>query len=136
MADEELGACLQEYQASDEACMDGNLVRKIAGLYEQKGEISAALEWYQWALSLANDTDTALRQKIVGLETRQLDRSIKEFEDWLGCFGTNAEAEQVRQQLDDLRRRKAELPLVSAASSLETGVHGGVAGGQFDGLLA
>jgi tetratricopeptide (TPR) repeat protein len=122
-SDEILNAQLAEafgqYAASDENKSNVDLVRRIALLYEQKGELQSALEWFNYTASLTNNTDPAVTRKASEIELKILDRSIAEFESWLDQYGQAENAAEVQQQLDDLKRRKSETLLSDARKRVE-----------------
>ena len=119
MIDQQLAELLAKYQESEENQRNVDLVRRIAGLYEQKGDLQAALEWYNYTSALTNHTDPAVARKASEIELSILDQSIAEFEKWLKEYGNAANAPEVRQQLEDLRKRKAESLLSDARKRVE-----------------
>jgi len=119
MIDQQLAELLAKYGESEENQRSVDLVRRIAMLYEQKGDLQASLEWYNWTSTLTNHTDPAVARKASEIELRMLDLKIVEFEAWLDKYGAEANAPEVRQQLDDLRKRKAESLLSDARKRVE-----------------
>ena len=63
----ELSAAVQaEPQSVDKS-------RKIAELYEQKGDLENSLEWYRYVLGLTGGADPAISRKISALQLSQID---------------------------------------------------------------
>jgi tetratricopeptide (TPR) repeat protein len=119
MIDAQLGEMLAEYGSSEEKQKNVDLVRRIAGMYEQKGDLQTALEWYNYTSALMNNTDPAVARKASEIELKLLDQSIAEFETWLEQYGNAEGAEDVQKQLDDLKARKAESLLSEARKRVE-----------------
>jgi tetratricopeptide (TPR) repeat protein len=115
----QLAESLGIYAESEENQKSVDLVRRIAGLYEQKGELQTALEWYNYTSALTNHTDPAIARKATEIEHRILDQSIAEFEAWLDQYGNAENAAEVRQQLEDLKARKAGSLLSDARKRVE-----------------
>jgi len=110
---------LGKYGESEENQRHVDLVRRIAGLYEQKEELQSALEWYNYTSALTNNTDPAVARKATEIELKILDVSVREFEAWLEQYGNAENAPEVRQQLEDLKKRKAETLLSDARKRVE-----------------
>jgi tetratricopeptide (TPR) repeat protein len=119
MIEEQLNELLVKYGESEENQQNVDLVRRIAALYEQKGDLQSALEWYNYTSALMNQTDPAIARKASDIELRILDQSIAEFETWLEQYGNAENAPEVRQQLEDLKKRKAESLLADARRRVE-----------------
>jgi tetratricopeptide (TPR) repeat protein len=94
-------------------------VRRIAVLYEQKGDLENAAAWYNYAGELTNNTDPAITRKASEIRLKVLDQSIAEFEAWLEQYGNAENAPEVRQQLEDLKKQKAESMLAEARKRVE-----------------
>lgn len=93
--------------------------KRIAGLYEQKGDTESAIQWYDYATSLTGGTDSTLTRKASGLRLRQLDEAIGE---WEAYVAANPEAEgldQAKEQLEELKRQHAEFELTDARSRVD-----------------
>ncbi len=76
----QLGELYAQYGENQQSL---NVVRKIASLNEQKDDYAAALEWYQYAVTLTNHSDPGLVRKVSDLTLKNLDYQIKSREDWL-----------------------------------------------------
>ena len=119
MIDQQLAELLAKYGENEENQRNVDLVRRIAGLYEQKEDLQHALEWYNYASTLTNNTDPALARKASEIELKILDQSIREFETWLEQYGNAENAPEVRQQLEDLKKRKSASLLSDARKRVE-----------------
>jgi len=116
MLDQQLAELLEKY-AENQANVD--LVRRIAGLYEQKGDLNSALEWYNYTSSLVQHTDPAVARKASDIGLKILDASIVEFETWLEQYGDAENAPDVRRQLEELKKQKAESLISEARKRVE-----------------
>jgi hypothetical protein len=105
---------LGKYGESEEARKNVDLVRRIAALYEQKGDLRTALEWYRYTSELMHHTDPAAARKAAEIELKLLDQSIAEFETWIEQYGAAEGSDEVRKQLDELKKRKVEALLADA----------------------
>jgi len=119
MIDQQLAENLAKYGESEENQQNVDLVRRIAGLYEQKGDLQTALEWYNYTSALMHQTDPAVARKAAEIELKILDQTIAEFEAWLAEYGNAENAGEVRQQLEDLNKRKADSLLSDARKRVE-----------------
>lgn len=93
--------------------------RRIAELYEQKGDLENAVTWYNYTSGLTNNTDPAIARKASDLGLKMLDGKITEFENWLNEYGEAENAGEVRQQLEDLQKQRAEMLLNEARKRVE-----------------
>jgi tetratricopeptide (TPR) repeat protein len=119
MIDSQLAEMLAKYSESEENQTNVDLVRRIAGMYEQKGELASALEWYNYTSALMNQTDPAVARKASEIELRMLDQSIEEHESWMEQYGNAEGAEDVGQRLEDLKKQKAGSLLADARKRVE-----------------
>lgn len=107
------------YARAEQEPQNIDVGRKIAGLFEQKGELESAIWWYNQASELAKNTDPVLVRKVSDLNMKLLDSKISEFEQWLADYGDSPDAETVRQQLSDLQKQKAESLISEARKRVE-----------------
>jgi tetratricopeptide (TPR) repeat protein len=119
MIEAQLAEMLGKYGESEETQKNVDLVRRIAVLYEQKEDLTTALEWYRYTSELMHHTDPAVARKAAEIELKLLDQSIAEFETWLEQYGAAEGSDDVRQQLEDLKKRKAEALLSDARKRVE-----------------
>jgi tetratricopeptide (TPR) repeat protein len=119
MIEQQLGELLAKYSESEQNQQNVDLVRRIANLYEQKGDLPTAVEWYEYTSALMNNTDPAVARKASEINLRILDQSIADFETWLELYGNAENAPEVRQQLEELKKRKADSLLGEARKRVE-----------------
>ena len=104
-----------------------DVVRKIAGLYEQKDDFDNAISYYGWAVELTKNSDPGLVRKVNDLTMKNLDRMIGERERWLGEHGVNGDGDEearettarVTAELENFRQQKAEMQINTARSRVE-----------------
>jgi tetratricopeptide (TPR) repeat protein len=107
------------YARAEEEPGNVDVARKIAQLFEQKGEIESAIWWYTQASELTKNTDPVLVRKVSDLNMKLLDNKLAEFDQWLAEYGETPEAPQVREQLEDLKKQKAALQIQEARKRVE-----------------
>ncbi len=107
------------YARAEKEPQNIDVARKIAQLFEQKGEIENSIWWYTQASELAKNTDPVLVRKVSDLNLKLVDNKIAEFEQWLADYGDSPDAPQVREQLDELKKQKAESLIVEARKRVE-----------------
>jgi tetratricopeptide (TPR) repeat protein len=88
--------------------------RKIAELYEQKEDLENATNWFNYAASLAGNSDQALVRKAADLHLKQFDIAIKAREDFIAANPDSDEATQYKTELEPLKIQRAELLLEEA----------------------
>lgn len=81
-----------EYAENQE---DLQVVRRLAGLYEQLEDFDQALEYYSWAHQLAPG-DTALEQQLLEVRETQRNRKMREFSQWLEANEGHPDYEKVK----------------------------------------
>ena len=97
-----------------------DLARRIAGLYEQANDLENAIAWYNYASELSKGSDHWLLRKVGELSLKQLDKSIKEREDWLALAGdSHEESPRIREEVETLRKQRAEMMLAEAQKRVE-----------------
>jgi len=103
-----------------------DVVRKIAGLYEQKEDFGSAVEWYQYAVSLTNSSDPGLVRKVADLSVKNVDEQIKARQDWLASVEgteldaeTAAQVETTRAELADFQQQRSGMQLEEARKRIE-----------------
>jgi tetratricopeptide (TPR) repeat protein len=116
MIEQQLAELGEQYQANPQSV---DIARKIAMLYEQKEDLENAVTWYKYTSELTKNTDPVIARKASDLEMKMLDNRIAEFENWLGQYGDAENAGEVRQQLEDLEKQKAEAHLNEARKRVE-----------------
>ena len=107
-----------------------DVVRKIAGLYEQKDDFENAVTYYRWATELTQGGDPGLLRKVNDLTMKNLDRMIGERERWLQDHGahsangdsdeeTHATVSRVQGELEGFQRQKADMQIATARARVE-----------------
>jgi predicted Zn-dependent protease len=119
MIDQQLAELLEKVSESEEAAKSVDTARKIAGLYEQKGELDNALAWYKYTGELMNNTDPAVGRKVSDIGMKLLDKHIAEHEEWLAQYGAADSADEVRAALEKLKAEKADSLLNDARRRVE-----------------
>lgn len=95
------------------------VVRKIASLYEQKDDIENAATWFEYAASLAGGSDSNLERKASDLRVKQLDRRISRLDAARAEAIEGGAAFQQEEELESLRRERAELVLSECRKRVE-----------------
>ena len=104
-----------------------NVVRKIAGLYEQRDDFENAVQYYGWAVELTKNSDPGLVRKVNDLTMKNFDRMIGERESWLRDHGVNVDGDEearetttrVTGELETFRQQKAEMQINTARARVE-----------------
>jgi len=109
----ELSAAVQaEPQSVDKS-------RKVAELYEQKGDLENSLEWYRYVLGLSGGADTTISRKISDLQLRQIDDAFTAREEYLASSPDDPEAPRYRQEMEELRKQRASFVLAEARERVD-----------------
>jgi tetratricopeptide (TPR) repeat protein len=95
-----------------------NHVKVIAQLYEDLGDLTSALSFYEYALSL-NAADVSLQRRTEQLRDKQQDEYIKQIEDWLAAYPDAPEAEEQRKNLAAIRLKRASAMIDEAKGRVE-----------------
>ena len=98
---------------------DVDASRRIAEMYEQKGDLESAVSWYTYAAELGGNTDTAIVRKVSDLRIKQYDDSIAGFETYLAENPDVPEAAEYAAQLEGLRKQRAEMLLEESKKRVE-----------------
>jgi len=109
----ELSAAVQaEPQSVDKS-------RKVAELYEQKGDLENSLEWYRYVLGLSGGADTTISRKISDLQLRQIDDAFTAREEYLASSPDDPEDPRYRQEMEELRKQRASFVLAEARERVD-----------------
>lgn len=95
------------------------VVRKIAGLYEQKDDIENAAQWYAYAASLGGGADSNLERKASDLRVKQLDRQIAALEAQKKADEEAGKGFDSLDALEKLRAQRAEMVLDECRKRVE-----------------
>ncbi len=118
----ELGA---QYEANPESV---DVVRRIAGLYDQKQQETAtlddlheAIKWFHYTNDLTKGADPAVARKLSDLQMKDRDLRIKSYEEWLAVAENkeHEEGQRVQDELDTLLKERAELQIGDAKRRVE-----------------
>ena len=93
--------------------------RKIAELYEQKGDIENAVNWFNYAAGLSGGADQSLVRKATDLHMRQFDAAIEAREEFIGAHPESEEAAQYKTELENLKAQRAEIVLDEARKRID-----------------
>jgi len=93
--------------------------RRVAELYEQKGDLDNAQEWYRYVLGLTAGADPTIVRKISDLQLRQINDAYKAREDYLAASPDDPEAPRYRQEMEELAKQRAEFVLSEARERVD-----------------
>ena len=93
--------------------------RKIAELYEQKGDLENSLEWYRYVLGLSGGADTTISRKISDLQLHQIDDAFTAREEYLAASPDDPEAPRYREEMEELRKQRASFVLAEARERVD-----------------
>lgn len=96
-----------------------DVARKIASLFEQKGEFENAIWWYNRACELTKNTDASLVRKASDLQLKVLETAITEREEFLAASPDHPDAAQYQQELEELKKQRATMLLDEARKRVE-----------------
>ena len=121
LSGESLEQQINETFALHEAAPENvDLAKRLGVLHDQKDDLDGAIAWYQYAVDLTNRTDPGLVRKVTDLKMKQLERRIRENEQYLTEHGSGAEqfAEKVTE-LEAAKRQRAEILIEDARKRLD-----------------
>jgi len=116
MIEQQLAELGQRYEQEPQSI---DVARKIAQLYEQKGDLENASQWFTYASSLTNDTDPSLARKVSDLRFKVIDNSIAAHEVFLAENPDHEEAPRVTAELAQMKVERAELLIAEAKKRVE-----------------
>lgn len=111
MIDQQLAEYGKRYEENPQSV---DFARKIAELYEQKGDLENAITWFSYAAGLSNNTDSSLVRKTTDLRIKQYDVSITEYEAYIKANPDAEETKPYIEQLQELKRQRAEFSIEEA----------------------
>ncbi len=114
--EQQLAELGQQYEQNPQ---NVDVTRRIAALYEQKGDLESALTWYTYTSELTKNTDPNIARKVSDIGLKMLEAKIREFEQWLEQNGDAENAAEVRTQFEDLQKQKAEMLIDEARKRVE-----------------
>jgi tetratricopeptide (TPR) repeat protein len=113
MIDNQLAELGQRYEQEPQNL---DVARKIAQLYEQKGEDDSAVQWYEYASSLTGGTDPMLSRKLSDFRMKLLDRSVEELEQQAA---EQPDSEEIRAQYEAKKQERAAALIIEAKTRVE-----------------
>ncbi len=97
-----------------------DLARKLGALNEQKDDVHAAIEWYQYAANLTRNTDAGLLRKVSDLKMKESEREIAAHEEFLASHPAGDERHAQRaEELRLARKKRAEMLIDEARAGVE-----------------
>ena len=105
----------EQYEANNQ---DINVVKKMAALYEKKKDLVTALQWYQYAFSLSNNSDPVLEKTIHKIQSAQYEESIKGYEVAIAAAEGETK-EQYEKELAEIKQQYAQVELQAAKTRVD-----------------
>lgn len=117
-SDQELDRRVREADAA--GTPDRESARKLAERFYNREDYDSALAWYRYVSGLAEGTDAWLLKRISDIEIRQMDKLISDKERALASIpGEDPSAAAIRDEIEKMRREKAEQMLAEARKRVE-----------------
>jgi len=97
-----------------------DLARRLGALNEQKDDIAAAIDWYQYAADLTKGADAGLIRKVSDLKTKGLEREIAAHEEFLSTHAADHELSAKKtEELKVAKKKRAEILVEDARKRVE-----------------
>jgi tetratricopeptide (TPR) repeat protein len=97
-----------------------DLAKRLGLLHGQKEDLEGAIAWYQYAVDLTNRSDPGLLRKVADLKMKQLERQIREDEQYLVEDRKNdAEFAEKMAHLEAAKKQRAEILIDDARKRLD-----------------
>ncbi len=111
LTDESLEEQINETFARHEAERQNvDLAKRLGGLYNQKEDFDGAIAWYQYAVDLTKRSDPGLVRKVADLKMKQLERQIRDDEQYLTEHGeSDLQFTGKMALLEAARKQRAEM---------------------------
>lgn len=121
LSDESLERQISEVFARHETDPQNiDLAKRLGALHDQKDDLEGAIAWYEYAVALTNRNDPGLVRKVSDLKMRQLDRQIREDEQFLAEHEAGGEEFTARaRKLEEAKRHRAEILIDDARKRLD-----------------
>ena len=121
LSDESVEDQINEVFAQHEAePQNVDLAKRLGLLHDQMGDLEGAVAWYQYAVDLTNRSDPGLVRKVSDLKMKQLDRQIREDEQYLTEHGAKDEHFAAKSaELEEAKRQRAEILIDDARRRLD-----------------
>ncbi|MDR1303977.1 MAG: tetratricopeptide repeat protein [Verrucomicrobiales bacterium] len=108
--DEQIALLGQEYEKNPQSI---NVVVKIADLYERKEDLPTALQWFEYAYGLTNNSDPELDKRVYKLRTIMVEQNLAAKQAELAA-ADDATRPQLEQEYAALQQQQAEFRLQAA----------------------
>ncbi|MEO8439534.1 MAG: tetratricopeptide repeat protein [Spartobacteria bacterium] len=121
LSDESLEQQINETYTSHEAQPQNvDLAKRLGVLHDKKDDLEGAIAWFQYAVDLTDRSDPGLMRKVADLKMRQLDRQIREDEQYLAEHGPDDREFAARTAaLETARKRRAEILIDDARKRID-----------------
>lgn len=96
-----------------------NIVKQIADLFERKNDLDTALQWFEYASSLAGGADPELERRCHAIRKKRLELGIASAKEQLRAATSPEEKAAIESQIEQLRQEKAGFELASAKERVE-----------------
>jgi tetratricopeptide (TPR) repeat protein len=96
-----------------------NVVKQIADLCERKNDLDTALQWFEYASSLAGGADPELERRCHNIRKKRLELNLAAAKEQLRAAATPEEKAALEAQIEQLRQEKAGFELSSAKERVE-----------------
>lgn len=97
-----------------------DLVRKLGVLNEQKDDLAAAIEWYQYAVNLTGGSDAGLVRKASDLKMKWFEREIAGHEEFLATESGDEELRAKRAgELATAKKKRTEILIDEARKRVD-----------------
>jgi tetratricopeptide (TPR) repeat protein len=97
-----------------------DLARKLGVLNEQKDDLAAAIQWYQYAADLTGGSDAGLVRKVSDLRMKESEREIAGHEEFLARHPAGDKIHGKRtEELNAAKKKRAEILIDEAKKRVE-----------------
>lgn len=94
--------------------------RRVAELYEKKGDYENSLQWYEYALGLSGGADPTIVRKISDIQLRQIEEAYKARDEYLASAAPDdPEAPRLQEEMKELDKQRADFILSAARERVE-----------------
>jgi tetratricopeptide (TPR) repeat protein len=123
MIDQQIAEVTAEWEKNQEG-VDSS--RRLAKLWEDRFEgqgdvesLNGALYFYNHTNELVSGSDPGVARKLSDLQMKLTEINIKDYETWLAEHGETEHAAEVRQHLDEAKKRRDEMLISEARKRVE-----------------
>jgi len=121
LSDESLDQQINEVYAQHQAQPENvDLARRLGALTEQKGDVEAAIGWFQYAADLTKGSDTGLVRKVTDLRMKSFEREIAAHQQFLSMHGPEHKLHaQKSEELRQAQQKRSEMLIEDARQRVE-----------------